>query len=118
MIQAIRKLFFLAVLLLVGCQPRTKPPLYIDLSTHHGKAPLEVVGYVFFYEDYDCAEVVWAYWYSGFSMDKNEASEKVCGKKVVTHEFMFTVPGWVKVQILVKYKGKKIQRLFSVSVEE
>ena len=94
------------------------PPVQIDLSTHSGKAPLEVVGYVFFSMDYRCAEITWQYWYSGFSMDKNEYREKVCNRKVVTHEFMFTVPGRVSVQVLVKVNGKTYRRRIAVNVGE
>ena len=102
----------------LGCAPRSVPPVQIDLSTHSGKAPLEVVGYVFFSMDYRCAEITWQYWYSGFSMDKNEYREKVCNRKVVTHEFMFTVPGRVSVQVLVKVNGKTYRRRIAVNVGE
>ena len=51
-------------------------------------------------------------------MDKNEYREKVCNKKVVTHEFMFTVPGKVSVQILVKLNGKTYRRRIAVNVGE
>ncbi len=113
-----RKFILIVALFLAGCQPSTTPPVYMDLSAHYGRAPLEVVGYVFFYEPYKCAEITWQYWYSGFSMDKNEAKEKVCGKKMVTHEFIFTVPGNVNVQILVRYGDKTYQRRFRVKVSE
>ncbi len=101
-----------------GCGPRSLPPVQIDLSAHYGRAPLEVVGYVFFSTDYRCAEITWQYWYAGFSMDKNEYREKVCNRSVVTHEFMFTVPGKVNVQVLVKVNGKTYRRRIGVNVGE
>ncbi len=111
---------FLAITIFgfTGCSPKTLPPVQIDLSTHYGRAPLEVVGYVFFSRPYDCARITWQYWYAGFSMDKNEYREKVCNERVVTHEFLFTVPGKVNVQVLVKLKEKTYRRRIQVNVGE
>ena len=111
-------LIFPFLFLLPHCTPKTTPDVYIDVSPHFGRVPLHVIGYVFFNKDVDCVEVIWQYWYSGFSMDRNEAKEKVCGEKVLTHEFIFTTPGRVNILILVRSKSNTYRKSVQVSVGE
>jgi len=104
--------------LFFSCAPKTTPDVDIDISPRVGKAPLEVVGYIFFNVDYSCAEVEWSYWYGEFESTRNISKEEVCNAKVATHQFGFITPGRVTILISAKLNGKKYSRAFNVIVSE
>ena len=110
--------FLILSLIFIACSPKTIPVVDIDVSTRGGKAPLSVVGYVFFNVNYKCADIQWIYWYQGFEADKNESKEKVCNAKAATHQFGFLIPGNVKILITVKVGNKRYLRVFNIIVGE
>ncbi len=115
-----RKGFLLILIFAFACSLQTEFDRFFDadISVRGGHAPLEVVAFVVAKVDYGCVDVKWRYWYSGFEEDKNEVSEKVCGRRFFTHSFAFYKPGKAFIEVLIDYQGKKLLKRFSLVVME